>query len=143
MNTKFTVQLDEDWPFVIRIMDGTRVVAAFSRICHSTTQYTIADCRAAVGFEAGARELVAQQEREIVMLAAAPDLYEAGAALSLAMTACDEARSEYRAFMRLHPENTGPDLDAVYDKFCAARSTRNRADEAMAAALRKARGESQ
>lgn len=84
-DVKFTVVFDETWPFRIRIMDGDREVASFNRYIMCSSWKTLEDVREARDWDGmtgaptveDARELIARQEREVIMFAASPDLYEA------------------------------------------------------------------
>lgn len=79
----WTAEFNEKWPFDIEITAGDAVVLRAKRVCHSTGQKTIQDCRDAKGFKETAsgewaaeyaRRAIAEQEANITLIAAAPDL---------------------------------------------------------------------
>lgn len=80
METKWTqgpwaVTMEQRWPFDIAIAPN---VVLMGRIAYSTAQTSLADVRKAVGFKRNQREetvrLVAEQEANAYLIAAAPDL---------------------------------------------------------------------
>src|SRR5687768_8230067 len=83
----WTIEFSEKWPFDIEITAGDTVVLHAKRICHSTKQKTIEDCRDAKGFDEyttdeawnaeSARRKIAEQEANLTLMSAAPDLLAA------------------------------------------------------------------
>lgn len=76
----WTLKQEDVWPFDLDIV-GSHPIVNIRRIAHSSSQQTLADCRAAVGFPYKERDNVsakiAEQEANARLIAAAPDLLAA------------------------------------------------------------------
>lgn len=78
----WAVTMEQKWPFDIAI---TPNILLMGRIAYSTAQNSLEDVRKAVGFKHDQRDetirLVAEQEANAHLIAAAPDLYVAAQAV--------------------------------------------------------------
>ena len=78
---EWSAEFSETWPFDIDVVSGSEGIANITRVAFSSAQKSIADCRAAVGFDEDAQAevvaAIARQEANAHLLAAAPDLYGA------------------------------------------------------------------
>ena len=74
----WTVQMQDKWPFGISIEPD---IMQMRRVAYSTSHKSLDDVRAAVGFDHNQRDdisaMVAEQEANARLIAAAPDMLEA------------------------------------------------------------------
>ena len=130
----WTVQMQAKWPFGISIQPD---IMQMCRVAYSTSHKSLDDVRAAVGFDHNQRDdisaMVAEQEANARLIAAAPDTLEAlQATLDELLCVRDYIDDASRGQLRYRGESdlsemAGSDLVRIDEAIAAARAAIARA----------------